>query len=258
MKDPLGDRMKNGYEKRAALMLPRRTYTLIRIDGKAFHTYTRGLDKPYDKQFLRDMQLTTKFLCERVQGCKFGYVQSDEISLLLTDFATPQTNAWFDGNQQKIVSISASMATAFFNFMREKEVPEQLACFDSRAWTIPDVVEVENYFIWRQQDATRNSITLLASAYFSDKQLHGKSTNERQEMLWQEHNVNWNDEDACFKRGTVCVPRVRWGEHTYFDNRTQKDVTVSVERSVWELEAPPVFTSDDGRAFLGDVIPIPT
>jgi len=258
VKDPLGDRMKSSYENRTKLALPRRTYTLIRIDGKAFHTYTRGLDKPYDDTFLRHMQQTAKYLCENVQGCKLGYVQSDEISLLLTDFATPQTNAWFDGDQQKIVSISASMATAYFNFLRPAELPAKLALFDSRAWTIPDVVEVENYFIWRQKDATRNSISLTAQAYFSPKQLHGKSSNECQEMLWKEKGLNWNDMDPCFKRGTVCVPRVRWGDHTYFDNRTQDFVTVGVERSVWELEAPPIFTTDDGRAFLKDLVPIPS
>lgn len=256
MKDALGDRMKRHYENRARPMLPRRTYTVIRIDGKAFHNYTRRLDKPYDKQFLTDMQYTAQVLCKTVQGCRLGYVQSDEITLVLTDFETPTTEAWFDGNQQKIVSVSASIATAAFNYVRPPApTVANLAFFDSRAFTIPEFSEVENCLIWRQKDATRNSISLTAQAFFSPAQLHGKSSDECQEMLWKEKGVNWNDMDPCFKRGTVCVPRQRESSVTYFDPRLQEDVTVEAERSMWELEAAPIFTSDQGRAFLDYFIP---
>ena len=118
MKDQLGDRMKAFYEDRTRIKLPRRTYTIIRIDGKAFHTYTKGLKRPFDTGLIDDMNWTTEYLCKNIQGVKFGYVQSDEISLVLTDFDTLQTDLWFDGNLQKMASIAASMATARFNQLR--------------------------------------------------------------------------------------------------------------------------------------------
>lgn len=186
MKDSLGDRMKGNYESRTQMKLPRRTYVIIRLDGKAFHTYTRGLDKPFDNELITDMASTTKFLCDTIQGCKMGYTQSDEISLLLTDFDRLTTDAWFDNNIQKMVSVSASMATGFFNRIRENDEfdePRPLAFFDSRVFTIPTAVEVENYFVWRQKDATRNSIQMVAQHHFSHKELHGKTTEDLLEML---------------------------------------------------------------------------
>ena len=168
MKDNLGDRMKDYYESRTKSLLPRRTYTIIRIDGKAFHTYTRGLERPFDDKLINDMDETAKYLCKNIQGAKFAFVQSDEISVLLTDFDKLQTSAWFDGSIQKITSISASLATAKFNELR----PNKIALFDSRTFTIPSNVEVENYFIWRQQDTVRNSISSVAQSLYSSKELH--------------------------------------------------------------------------------------
>lgn len=148
---------------------------------------------------------------------------------------------------RKIVSVSASLATAKFNELR----PGKLAFFDSRVFTIPDRAEVENYFIWRQQDATRNSISMAAQAYFSHKQLNGKSTGEMQDMLWSQHGINWNDYDPRFKRGTAITSKVGRGDVEYVDKRTQEPcVARDVERRVWSIEAPPVFTQD--RAFLAE------
>ena len=120
MKDDLGNRMKDSYENRTRFMLGRRSYTLMRIDGKAFHTYTKGLDRPFDAGLIYDMDETTKYLCKNIQGAKFGYVQSDEISILITDFDDIASEMWFDGNLQKMCSISASLATAEFNRLRMK------------------------------------------------------------------------------------------------------------------------------------------
>lgn len=231
--------MKDAYESRARLMLPRRTHTVIRLDGRAFHSYTRGLDKPYDAQFMSDMGATAETLCAEVAGCRLAYTQSDEISLILTDFATPTTDAWFGGNQQKMVSISASIATARFNELR----PGKRALFDSRAFTIPDPVEVENYLVWRQKDATRNSISMAAQARFSHRELHGKSQGQMQEMLWSAHGVNWNDYDPRFKRGTVIAPVVRRERVTYVDGRTgESRTTDEVERRSWMSRPAPMFT----------------
>lgn len=221
--DSLGDRMKGNYENRTRISLPRRTYTIIRLDGKSFHTYTKGLNKPFDEGFVNDMAETTKYLCENIQGCKFGYVQSDEISLLLTDFDTLATDAWFDGNIQKIASVSSSMATAKFNMLRLGETMklmekdeiylkpkgikefEKLATFDSRVFTIPSRTEVINYFVWRQQDAVRNSIQGLAQSKFSHKELEGKNTSVLQEMMFQKDGTNWDKLDDKLKRGSMVV-----------------------------------------------------
>lgn len=208
MKDNLGDRMKTYYENRTQTYLPRRTYTIIRLDGKSFHTYTRDLEKPFDAEFIEDMHFTAKYLCKNIQGCKLGYVQSDEISLLLTDFDNLGTDAWFDGNIQKITSVSAAMTSAVFNARRQVDEfgkSRQLAYFDSRVFTIPTKVEVENYFIWRQKDAIRNSISTLAQSLYSSKQLHGKSTSERLEMMKEEKGVDWESYPWWIKRGQMVV-----------------------------------------------------
>lgn len=237
--DELGERMKAQYEQRARLMLPRRTWTIVRLDGKCFSSYTRGLDRPFDQQLMDDMAATAEYLCREVSGCRLAYTQSDEISLILTDFASAKTQAWFDGNQQKIVSISAAMATAKFNDLR----PGKLALFDSRAFTIPDPVEVANYLVWRQKDATRNSISMAAQAKFSHRELHGKSQGDMQEMLWSVHGVNWNDYDPRFKRGTMVVPEVTVSAVEYVDRRSGRTCTTdAVERRVWSVGAAVEFT----------------
>ena len=186
--DTLGDRMKSSYENRTKYYLPRRTYTIIRIDGKAFHTYTRGLERPFDLKLISDMDETAAFLCKNIQGAKLAFVQSDEISILLTDFETINIDAWFDGNIQKIVSVSASIATAKFSELR----PGKIAMFDSRVFSIPSKTEVMNYFIWRQQDTVRNSISSVAQYLYSPKELHGKNTDQMQELCFQK-GINWNN-----------------------------------------------------------------
>ena len=217
MGDSLGDRMKSQYENRTRMYLPRRTNTIIRLDGKAFHTFTRGFKKPFDQDLMHLMDHTAKSLCENIQGVKMAYVQSDEISLLLTDYDNTKTDAWFDGNIQKITSVSASLATSAFNKeyllklrgkgstpIDPKDI--QFAHFDSRVFTIPDPEEVVNYFIWRQQDWTRNSIQLVGHANFSHKELHGLSCNKIQAKLLLEKNINWNDYSVAEKRGR-CIEK---------------------------------------------------
>jgi len=223
MKDDLGTRMKTQYEQRTRTFLPRRTYTIIRLDGKAFHTFTRGMDRPYDKKFMAAMDNTAKFLCEEIQGCELAYVQSDEISLLLTDFTKITTDAWFDGQVQKMVSVSASMAAAKFNqemlgqIISGRDIDiadtiftmasQPLALFDARVFTIPDPVEVENYFVWRQKDAVRNSLSMHAQSLFSHKELHSKSQSDMHEMIHTK-GENWNDLPDGFKRGRTIVKAV--------------------------------------------------
>ena len=222
MKDALGERIKSQYEDRCRFSLPRRTYTILRLDGKAFHTYTKGLVKPFDQGLFDDMDNAIIALCKEVQGVQFAYTQSDEISLLLTDFATPGTCAWFDGNIQKMVSVSASIMTAEFNTIRRNRLTTladdgkistdsavcqllKLAFFDSRVFTVPDPTEVYNYFVWRQQDCIRNSVSMVAQSLYSHKELNGKSQTEMHEMIHQK-GKNWaTDYPQGFKNGRLIV-----------------------------------------------------
>ena len=257
-KDSLGDRMK-GYEKVPQLQLTRRTPVIIRIDGKAFHTFTKGFNKPYDVVLSNAMIRTMEDLCRNVQGCMFGYTQSDEITLVLVDYKTLESCAWFDNKVQKMCSIAASMATAYFNknfasevfaykqslfkytpyhpdtevfeiykifknnidtakniaIKYEKRVEKNLAMFDARCFNIPKE-EVCNCILWRQQDATRNSIEMLGRAYFSDKELFKKNCSNIQDMLMDKHNVNWNDVETRFKRGTACFKDVDDDGHSFW------------------------------------------
>lgn len=241
MKDALGDRMKD-YEVRSKTYLPRRTYTLIRIDGKAFHTFTKGFKKPYDMDLINAMDYTTKMLCSEIQGCKLGYTQSDEISLLLTDFDKIGTDAYFDGSVQKITSITASMATAFFNdYMRENGITDKLAFFDSRVYIITEGVEVENYFIWRQQDCVRNSISMTAQSLYSHNELNGVNTTKMQDLCI-EKGVNWNDLPAGFKRG-----RMIWKENYETEIDTEK-FSGLVTRSRWAIN-PAIWITKERPKF---------
>lgn len=242
-KDSLGDRMKGYYESRTKNSLMRRMYTMIRIDGKAFHTYTKGLIRPFDDGLMDDMDETAKFLCSNIQGAVCAFVQSDEISILLTDFDTLDTQAWFDYDVQKMVSISASYATSAFNIARLKRFMGvidkfKVAHFDSRVFQLPVKTEVENYFIWRQQDTVRNSISSVAQSLYSHKELHGKNGNQMQDMIFKA-GINWNDYSPKYKRGRMIV------KETY----EEKDTI----RSKWVMQEPPIFTQE--RQYISNIIP---
>lgn len=222
----LGKRMKEFYEQVPKTRLVRRMPVMIRIDGKAFHTFTRGFQKPFDDILIKSMQETMKYLCENIQGCVFGYTQSDEITLVLIDYQKLTSSAWFDYEVQKMCSISASMATMIFNRVFAINVENwysknysyntnevntvynkaicQGAMFDSRCFNVPKE-EVTNFVYWRQLDATRNSIQMVGQANFSHKQLQGKSCNMIQDMLFTEKGINWNDFPTVKKRGSACI-----------------------------------------------------
>ena len=218
-KDLLGKRMKEFYEQTSKTKLVRRMPVAIRIDGKAFHTFSRGFKKPFDEILTKAMQETTRYLCKSIQGCVFGYTQSDEITLVLVDYKKLTSSAWFDYEVQKICSISASMATMAFNKIFNNNVDEleminqadkyysaieRGAMFDSRCFNVPKE-EVTNFVYWRQLDATRNSIQMVGQANFSHKQLQNKSCNMIQDMLFTEKGINWNDLPVVKKRGSACI-----------------------------------------------------
>ena len=273
-KDSLGDRMKT-YEAVSKTRLVRRMPVIIRIDGKAFHTFTRGFVRPFDDILMKTMDDTMKYLCENIQGCVLGYKQSDEISLLLVDYKSINTSAWFDDEVQKMCSIAASMATMAFNRSFEKNYDEygreniedwdeggtnrtlsdkeqetlslvntyemtahRGAMFDARVFNIPKE-DVANYFLWRQNDATRNSIQSVGQANFSQRQLHGKSCNQIQDMLFLEKGINWNDYPTACKRGTCCI------------RLTEDDIN---GRSRWVIDKEIPIFKDVGRYYIESLI----
>ncbi|MEU4168904.1 tRNA(His) guanylyltransferase Thg1 family protein [Streptomyces sp. NPDC026665] len=245
----LGDRMKR-HEAAFRTVLPRRTYTVIRVDRRAFHTYLRGAAKPFDLQFMEDMDAVAEALCKEITGSVLAYTQSDEISVLVTDFGSEHTEPWFGGVTAKWLSVSASVATAVLNNRR----PTPRALFDARVFTLSDPVEVANYFLWRQRDAVRNSISMAAQAHFSHKRLNGVSTAAMQELLFSEAGVNWNDfPDGC-KRGRVTVRDTGEQPVQYVDKRTRETVRTTAVRSWWETNAAPHFTTEPG-SWLTSVIP---
>lgn len=204
-KDSLGDRMKGFYENRTRQYLTRRTPVILRLDGKAFHTLTRGAVKPFDANIEAAMIRAMETVCNEFSGAKIGYVQSDEISILLTDYDNLTTEAYFDYNVQKLCSVSASIASVNFTDMYKSP-----GYFDCRCFNLPKE-EVVNYFLWRQKDWIRNSVSMLAQSHFSQKQLHGKSQSDMHEML---HiiGVNWAMLPSYRKNGTFLF--VKEGEKT--------------------------------------------
>lgn len=198
-KTGLGDRMKR-YEGIPRIHLTQRMPLIIRLDGKAFHTYTRGFKKPIDEKIINAMTNAAISLCKEAQGFKLAYIQSDEISVLINDYEGFDTQSWFDKNLQKIVSVSASIATAYFNKYMWSIGIDKVAVFDSRAFVLPRE-EVCNYFHWRQTDAERNSVASLAQTQFSHKSLHGKNVKTMMDMLLEEKGIDWNLLPTFQKRG---------------------------------------------------------
>ena len=226
----LGSRMKE-YEHVTRTKLPRRMPVLIRIDGKAFHTYTKGIKKPFDETLMAAFWETCQYLAKKISGCKVVYHQSDEISLLLTNDDTLETEPWYDNNILKLVSVSASLATAKFNEVIHKTYPDkELAIFDARAFVLPKE-EVNNYFVWRQQDAMRNSVSAVGQAHFKHKELQGLRGDAIKRKLMEEKAVIWDDMPIAHQRG-VCIIR-----DTYL-----KDEAV---RHHWKVEDDiPVFAKE--------------
>ena len=255
------------YEHISRTYLTRKMPVIIRLDGKAFHSFTRGFKRPFDEVFVKSMQETMKYLCENIQGCVLGYTQSDEITLVLVDYKTRESDAWFDNNIQKVVSVSASMATMAFNRIFQSEIyayesewrcsftPQSVniqeehqkyvntlkkavqkgATFDSRAFILPKE-EVVNCLIWRQQDATRNSILSVGQANFSEKQLHGKKCDVIQDMLFVEQGINWNNYPTTLKRGSCCIK---------VPMKINEDTEKEVIRNKWVIDNDiPIFTQD--------------
>ena len=270
--DDLGIRMKTFYEQIPKTKLMRRCPVAIRIDGKAFHTFTRGFQKPFDEVLGKSMQETMKYLCENIQGCVLGYTQSDEITLILVDYKRLNSSAWFDYEVQKLCSVAASMATMAFNkffynmVMKETaggeftegiagihlNAAEKGAMFDARAFNIPKE-EVTNLIYWRQVDAKRNSIQSVGQAYFSHKELDKKSSDMIQCMLFEERCVNWNDYPTHLKRGSCCVKnKIAIASDGVVTTALLRDTTANENDWIIDNEIP-IFKGE-GRKYIDDLI----
>lgn len=231
--DSLGDRMKRYEEVTQSLLTPR-TPVILRIDGKAWHSWTKvnSCVRPFDETLMSWMAKTTEFLCSQISGSVFAYTQSDEISILIKDYQELETQAWFDGKVLKMVSVAASLATGKFNDLCRGSC--STAYFDARIFNVPKE-DVVNYFIWRQNDAVRNSVQMLARFYFSHKEMQGKHNDEVKSMLL-EHGVDWNKLEGNKKRGTSVYKEKKFIEE--------------VVRNSWKIDKEiPRFSEE--REFIG-------
>ena len=274
-KDALGDRMKR-YENITRTHLMPRSYSFVRADGRAFHSYLKGCLKPFDHGVVDDMTNTAIYLCENIQNAKLGYVQSDEITILLCDFENYETSQFFDGNIQKISSVVASMAAAQFNLLRlKRDIIKtnfispyawdnvKLASFDCRCWNVPDRFEAYNTFVWRNQDCSRNSVSMLAQSMFSEKELHGKSTREKIQMteIKDEGAIGWKSLNSDLRFGRIIQKdrylthqdeehiKNAWDTITGHAKHDLSKITVPVERTRW-IERPAWRFTDDRDALL--------
>lgn len=257
-KTALGDRMKV-HENVTRMVLPKRTYTILRCDGRSFSRYLKRCDKPFDYNLMECMNATAAKLCEAVEGSVFAFTCSDEISLLLSDFGSVHAQPWFGGVVQKMTSVAAALTSAHFAWQAENSVhalgsklPHFMPAFDARVFTIADPVEVANYFVWRQRDCTRNSISMAAQAHFPHGRLQGCSGAQLQEMLWSEKGTNWNDYPDGARRGRIAVK-----EETEVAGNPLYDDEATVLRSRWTAREAPRFEAVPGNFLAGIIPPAP-
>ena len=251
--DDFGDRMKmfEGRESQRRLMplLP----VMVRIDGKCFSKFTKGLKRPYDERMSQLMVETTKALVEETNAL-IGYTQSDEISLVLYS-GSMQSQVYYDGRVQKMVGDLAAFASGVFNYLLPKYLPEKVPTnfkkfprFDCRVWDVPNKIEAANTILWREQDSSKNSLSSAAHTYFSHSSLQSKNGSEMQEMLFSK-GINWNDYPSFFKRGTFVRRRIMSTKYTAEDlaflpskHEARKNPDLLVERSVIEVMDMPPFS----------------
>ena len=262
--DNLGDRMKKYEAVNKSNLIPKLP-TVIRLDGKAFHTYTKQFKKPFDNSLINLMDQTAIYLCSKIQCAKFAFVQSDEISIYLSDRDSLEQQMWYDGEVEKMVSVSASMAAAKFNHLAFLDSIEKLrdkdayltalsddsmdklekillAEFDARVFQLPNDEELINAFIWRQQDCIRNSISSVAQSRFSAKELHKKSTKDMKQML-VDINDPWENYTTKQKSGRLIVKKLYIN-----DIEVAEDNYDGTEKIIHQPEGGGLYPSKHGRA----------
>lgn len=225
-------------EKEYRTYLPSNSYAVIRVDGKGFSKYTRDMEKPFDWGFTTAMRLTAKYLAEQVEGAHLAYTQSDEISVIFSDLAGENTEWWYGGQVQKLVSVTAAYASVMFNRLMNQKI----AVFDARVHHLDGAEGVLEYLKWRQDDAVKNSVGMLASHHISHKKLLGVPTIERIRLL-NEMDVNWYDLHPAFTMGSLVGRELRPKQTTFVQNGVEK--TVDFERKEWVIDSAPKFDSTE-------------
>lgn len=274
----LGNRMKNYYEQVSKTKLMRKCSVAIRIDGCHFRTFTKNLNKPFDDIVIKTMQSTMKYLCANIQGCILGYTQSDEITLILTDYKNIDSDAWFDYEVEKLCSVSASMATLAFNqFFKENvtlyklkvslykfkaydgiskykdditekyiknldKAIENGAIFDARCFNVPKE-EVTNLLYWRQKDAIRNSIQMVGQANFSQEELNHKSLEDIKHMLCDK-NIVWDVFPKAKRFGSCCIKK-----ETVIENNNPNEHDI-YKRNKWVIDDDIPLFKDENRNYI--------
>lgn len=237
----LGDFMKS-KEEALRTYLPKKKWYMLRLDGKAFSKFCRQFEKPFDDKFIDSMNEVAKYLCANIQGSKMAFIQSDEISILFTDIGEENTQSWFDGAVLKIVSVSASMASAKFNAILPTD---GLALFDSRILVLEDLKEVKDYFKWRQEDCTKNSVSMVASHYYSHKELHKVNTEDKLLMI-QSKGDDWTQYEQGKRQGRVVLKEKVLGEA----KNPKTGEVVSCERTIWKALPAPILSESNFEALL--------
>lgn len=246
-KETFANRMRS-MQQSSDSRLPENGYSILQLDGKAFHTWTKGLDIPFDAKFVRSMDEVAALLAQKISNVKFAYVQSDEISLLLTDFENEGTQPHYANRIQKVVSTSAGLASAYMT----RAFPEKpFAVFDARFFSAPDKELVKDWFVWRQADGIKNSVRAVGYARFTSKELEHKNTKDVREML-AEAGDPWEAYDAGLQRGRVITRVSEPKTVTYTHKKTNEPHTGVFDSFSWKASASDEFRETD---WLDNAIP---
>jgi len=245
--DTFARRMRD-MQQNSDTRLPTKGYSILQLDGKAFHTWTRGLNIPFDAKFVEAMDAVAGLLAQKISNVKFAYVQSDEISLLMTDFENDKTEAYYANRIQKVVSTSAGLASAFMT----REFPDKpFAVFDARFFSAPDKDAVKDWFIWRQADGIKNSVRAVGYSHFSGAELNNKNTHDVREMLLKIDDP-WERYDEGLQRGRIVtkVPEPKTVEYVHKKSGEKK--TTTVDSLVWKASESAEFRK---TTWLDEAIP---
>lgn len=246
---------KSGLAKRAKeyqavydFRLPLKTYAILQLDGKAFHTFTRGMERPFDERFMNAMNQTAVAVLKEISNANFAYVQSDEINILVTDFAKEETEAYFANRINKVVSTAASVASVTMS----KLYPEkEMVTFDARFFAVPTKHAVWEFFLWRQVDAIKNSIQLVAQSTFTKRELFKQKSEQLKQMLTKA-GISWENFSTDKQQGRLIQKQTFRKQVTFQHKKTKNYETVEVIATRWEVEAASLFKDNN---FLKNIIP---
>lgn len=227
---------------------------IIRLDGNNFHNWTKGLEKPFDRKLIELMTETTKFLVQETNAI-VGYTQSDEITLILYS-DDRKSSLYNDGKKQKILSKLTAKCVNFFNEKRKEILPahDKTAVFDCRIYQTPTLHDACVQLLWRENDATKNSISMLAQSLFSHSELQNLTGNEMQDKMMKEKGTNWNNLETKYKRGTY-IKRIKTSKPFNANelatlppmHQAHKNPNLCIERSIVKEIEYPIFSKIENK-----------